>query len=226
MSLCRYRRFRKPLWCPGASGTGFRKKAVSEGDLISYKERYEDGSWAPRLARVLGLATHGGDGVKYGKPRLAVLAASDMLDHGYERHVDLDDVLEAMDATGSGSFPERRRDFARFFLFGEMPGPEDAAALSRHGSMSDGHVAKYLTSPEGAVRKDWRGLAGLSRPKDVSDRMSDADAASVVEELSGVAAEAGEEGHGSCACCPRCHSPAPWSCGHYDRDGNEIPEEA
>ena len=83
-----------------------------------------------------------------------------------------------------------------------MPGPEDAVALSEHGSMSDGYVAKYLTSPEGAVRKDW------------------------LEIFKGGPRAAAEGEHSDCACCPRCQSPAPWSCGHYDRDGNEIPEEA
>jgi hypothetical protein len=145
----KFKRFRKPRYCPGASATGFRKWAVSEGDLVRYREEYADGSHGSRLARVLGLATHGGDGTEYPGPRLAVLAANDMLTCGYERHVAIEDVEEVLD-------PSQGRDFARWFLFGTVPGPELAYAVSEYGAMSDSYLGKYLTAPEGEVRKDWR----------------------------------------------------------------------
>jgi len=155
----KFKRFKKPRYCPEATSLGFRAHSVKEGDLILYREEHEDGSYTSRLARVLGLATHGGDGSVYIKPRLAVLAASDMLSHGYERHVALEDVSEVMDTTGGGLFHGRERDFARWFLFGTMPAPELAYAVSEYGALSDGYLGKYLTSPEGELRKDWRDVA-------------------------------------------------------------------
>jgi len=159
----KYKRFRKPRYCAEATHLGFRKHSVSEGDLIAYREEYADGSHGIRLARVLGLATHGGDGTQYPKPRLAVLAANDMLTHGWERHVALEDVAEVLD-------PSEGRDFARFFLFGDMPSPELAYGLVEYGGMSDGYLGEYLTEPEGELRKDWRDVARaqwdrVGRPK-------------------------------------------------------------
>lgn len=148
----KFRSFRKPIYCPNACSLGFARHSVSVGDLILYREHYRDGSWGTRLARVLGLATHDGTMKPYPKPRLAVLAASDMLDHGYERHVALEDVQEVRDPS-----PENGRAFARFFLFGKVPPPELAYAVSEYGAMCDSYLGDYLTAPEGEVRKDWKG---------------------------------------------------------------------
>lgn len=159
--LCRYARFKKPRYCGEARHGGFRHWDVVEGDLILYKEHYEGGTCGHRLARVLGLATHDGCGKEYtvvgtkGRvklaPRLMVLAASDMLDFGYERHIEFADVEEVM---WRGA--DRERGFARWFLFGTMPPPELAAAVCDYGAMSDSYLAKYLTAPEGELREDWR----------------------------------------------------------------------
>lgn len=139
----RYKTFRK-AHCPNAIS-----QSVSVGDLILYRERYEDGSSRTRLARVLGLATHDGTMRPYPKPRLAVLAASDMIECGFERHVALEDVLEVRN-------PKSDRAFARFFLFGTMPSPETAYAVSEYGVMCDRYLGDYLTAPEGEIRKDWK----------------------------------------------------------------------
>ena len=159
--LCKYARFKRSRYCGEARHGGYRHWDVVEGDLILYKEHYEGGTYGHRLARVLGLATHDGCGKEYtetnakGKvkkaPRLMVLAASDMLDFGYERHIELSNVEEVM---WRGA--DRDRAFARWFLFGLMPSPELAAAVCDYGAMSDGYLAKYLTAPEGELRKDWR----------------------------------------------------------------------
>lgn len=148
-----FKRFKKARYCPNASAIGYSKHSVNEGDLISF---CADGDHQ-RLGRVLGLATHGGDGKKYKKPRLAVLAASDMLSFGMERHVDLDDVLEIFD-------PSRIRDFARFFLFGDMSSPEETYKATAYGAMSDSYIGKYLTYPEGQLRKDWHDVAMKKAP--------------------------------------------------------------
>jgi len=164
----KYRRFRKPRYCPNARTGGFRSWKVSEGDLILYREPHTDGTHGYVLARVLGLATHGGDGSEYPKPRLAVLAVDDMLTFGMERHVALEDVEEVLDRGAPA------RHFARWFLFGQMPPPELAYALVEYGGMSDGYLGEYLTGPEGELRKDWRDVARaqwdrIGRPAEVGD---------------------------------------------------------
>jgi hypothetical protein len=143
-----YKRFKKALYCPNAYSCGSAKYEVREGDLILYREDLTSGE-NRRLARVLGLATHAGDGSKYPKPRLVVLAADDMLSHGYERHVALEDVVEIRDPG----------DFARWFLYGRMPAPDMAVKVQDYGAMNNNYLKQFLTEPEGEIRKDWFNVA-------------------------------------------------------------------
>jgi len=145
----KYRKMKKALFCPNASRIGRSRYEVKAGDLILFKQEYQDGSTGQVLARVLGLATHAGNGEKYPKPRLAVLAAGDALNHGFERHVPVEDVAQVFDPG----------DFTRWFLFGNMPETELAYSLVEYGGMSNNYLAKFLTSPEGDLRKDWRDVA-------------------------------------------------------------------
>lgn len=144
-----FKSFKKARYCPNASAVGYSKHSVSIGDLISFREEITDTEELRVLGRVLGLATHNGRGEKYEKPHLVVLAASSMLSYGFERHVELEDVMEILD-------PSRIRDFARFFLFGTMPSPEVANEMAKYGAMSDSYIGAFLTYPEGQIRKDWR----------------------------------------------------------------------
>ena len=147
----KYKRFKKPRYCPNASWCGSSTRLVSEGDLISYRE-YSDregNHYHTRLARVLGLATHDGCMNKYDKPRLLVLATDDMLSFGMERHVRLEDVAEI----------SKPGDFTRWFLYGKMQDPETTIRASEYGALSNGYVEKYLDGPEGQLRKDWHEIA-------------------------------------------------------------------
>jgi predicted RNA-binding Zn-ribbon protein involved in translation (DUF1610 family) len=184
-TLCRYRRFKKPRYCTNARSTGFRTWNVLPQDLILYKEWFDDKSYHTRLARVLGLATHDGCGKEYmsddvspdadetpkklkPSPRLAVLAASDMLDHGYERHVRFSDVMEVLRYNRS-DYPW---DFGRWFLLGKMPpSPELAYAAADYGIFSNGFITRYLSSPEGELLPNWREISRQhwGQPKENKD---------------------------------------------------------
>ena len=162
----RYKKLKKPVFCPNATTLGFSKYVVldddpadqvTEGDLIVYKEHLADGSYNSRLARVIGLATHDGCGVEYTKPskrgkakptpRLLVIAANDMLDYAYERHVDVDDVIEVR------SPPDPT--FTRWFLSGKLPSIDSILALGKYGGLCDRYFSKYVDG-NGDLRDDWR----------------------------------------------------------------------
>lgn len=147
--MSKYRRFRKPRYCPNASSLGYSRPYVSEGDFISYREAYLDGSDRTRLARVLGLVTHDGCGNAYPQPRLFVMATDDMLSHGMERHVALEDVA---DVRTPGAF-------TRWFLFGKMPAPELALRFMEYGAASNSYAGEYLTEPEGELDPEWHEIA-------------------------------------------------------------------
>lgn len=138
--------FRKPRYCPNASYYGGSKHSVSVGDLISYRERYEGGTEGRRLARVLGLVNELPDGKPAGKNLLLVLAASDMMNHAYERYVEIEDVLEVRSPSQSA--------FAQWFLAGPMPEPEVALAAVKYGCVNDSYIDDHLE--DGELRASFR----------------------------------------------------------------------
>lgn len=138
--MAKYTIFKKPRYCRNAAHYGGSKYAVSVGDLILYRERYEDGTEGRRLARVLGLVNELPDGKPAGKNLLLVLAASDMLNHAYERFVKLEDVLEIRTPGQSV--------FTQWFLSGPMPHPEIAIAAVRYGCVNDSYIDDHLEDGE------------------------------------------------------------------------------
>lgn len=133
---------RKAIYAPNASGMGYTEHSVKDGDLIVYREYYTGGGTGTRLARVLGLATHGPDGKAFGKKKvLLVLAASDSFTFGYERFVDLEDVLEIR-RPGQHNLGV----FANWFFTGKMASPAETLRTVQYGAMKDSYLGEYLKS--------------------------------------------------------------------------------
>ena len=142
-TFAKYAHFRKPRVCPRASELASSLKYVSEGDMILYEV-----GGRRSLARVLGLATHDGDGKKYPKAHLAVITADETLAFGYERHVDLNEVVGVRQPGA----------FTRWFLFGKVPkDPETAYGLVEFGAMSNSYLDEFLSGDE--LRPDWYDVA-------------------------------------------------------------------
>lgn len=134
--------FSKPRYCPNAETTGGPAYAAI-GDLVVFETLPDtDGATRRQLGRVLGLVNVFDNGEKPDGEHLVVLAANDSLEFGYERYVSIKNVRKV---TTSG-------DFAKFFLFGEMPRPEVAIAAVKYGAMND-RVGKYLD--DGEMRPTW-----------------------------------------------------------------------
>ena len=134
------RAIRKGIYAPDASGMGYTEHSVKDGDLIVYREHYVGGATGTRLARVLGLATHDPDGKAFGKKKvLLVLAASDSFTFGYERFVDLEDVLEIR-RPGQHNLGV----FAHWFLTGKMASPAETLRTVQYGAMKDSYLGEYL----------------------------------------------------------------------------------
>ena len=139
----KFKIFTTPRYCADAETTG-APVYVAIGDLIVYSEEYVNGS-GRRLARVLGIVNQFDNGVIPKEEHLVVLAANDALDFGYERYVPLNMVRTV---TGGG-------DFAKFFLFGEMPLPEVAIAVIKYGAMNN-RIEKYLE--DGELKASFRNV--------------------------------------------------------------------
>ena len=120
---------------------GYGEYKVKDGDFIVYREHYTGGGTGSRLARVLGRATHDPDGRPYGKKKvvLVVLAASDNFTHGYERWIDLEDVLEVR-RPGTHSHGA----FANWFFTGQMASPGEVLRMVHYGAMKDEYIGEYL----------------------------------------------------------------------------------
>ena len=120
---------------------GYGEYKVKDGDYILYREHYVGGGTGSRLARVLGRATHDPDGKPYGKKKvvLVVLAASDNFTHGYERWIDLGDVLEVR-RPGTHSHGE----FAKWFFTGQLASPGEVLRMVQYGAMKDEYIGEYL----------------------------------------------------------------------------------
>lgn len=133
-----YTIFRKPRYCKNLQTTlGHSKYAVEVGDLILFREYYTDGTHGQRLGRVLGLANRPMHRASDpGSTTLFVLATDDMLTHAYERHVELDDVLEIQSPSNSR--------FAEWFLRGKVPLPSEALQVVRFGAMNNRYIDRYL----------------------------------------------------------------------------------
>lgn len=142
----RFTVFKKPRYCPNAAHYGHAKYSVSVGDLVLYRERHEGGTEGTRLARVLGLVKELPDGKPAGKNLLLVLAASDMLNHAYERYVEIEDVLEVRAPSKSA--------FAQWFLSGPVPDPEVAIAAVKYGCVNNNYIDDHLE--DGELRASFR----------------------------------------------------------------------
>lgn len=166
----RFTVFKSPRYCPNAAHYGHAKYQVSVGDLVLYRERYEGGTEGRRLARVLGLVNQLPDGKPAEKNLLLVLAASDMLNHAYERYVKIEDVLEVRSPSKSV--------FAQWFLSGPVPEPEVAIAAVKYGCVNDNYIDGHLE--DGELKASFRaaakeeGLSGQDRKSysDSQDRKS------------------------------------------------------
>lgn len=140
----RYEKIRKPMFCPNASRIGGDYQ-VKGGELIAYS----DSTRTSRLGRVLGRATHAGDGSEFKEPTLVVMTANDTLTAGYLRAVPLEDVTEVR------SIERRKGSFALWFLFGEMPEPEEAERAVEYGMMSDHYIDRWLVGDELRFNEKW-----------------------------------------------------------------------
>lgn len=138
--MARFTVFKKPRYCPNAAHYGSTKYQVEVGDLVWYRERHEGGGEGRRIARVLGLVNELPDGKPAGKNLLLVLAASDMLNHAYERYVKIEDVLEVRAPSKSA--------FAQWFLAGPVPEPEVAIAAVKYGCMNNNYIDDHLEDGE------------------------------------------------------------------------------
>jgi len=129
----KYKKFKKPIFLPNASRTGYDKFEVVIGDFISWQYPDEDHLF---YGRVLGEATHSGMGKPYPKkPKvLAVLQFGERLNHGWVTHVLVDHVQFCHDPGA----------FTKWALFGEMLSPELTERLADYGSLSNGHIDKLL----------------------------------------------------------------------------------
>lgn len=146
----KYKRFKKPIFLPNASRTGFDKYEVSIGDFIAWRYEYDKNEGHSDLfyGRVLGEATHSGCRKKYPKkPRmLAVMMLGERLNHGYINHVPVDIVQFCHDPGA----------FTKWALFGEMLSPELTERLADYGALSNGYIGKYLDeSGLKIVRTPW-----------------------------------------------------------------------
>ncbi len=129
--------FTKPRYCANAETTGEPVYAAI-GDLIVFESLPDtEGNTRRQLGRVLGLVNIFDNGEVPKDEHLVVLVADDALEFGYERYVSLENVRKV---TGGG-------DFAKFFLFGEMPTPEVAIAVVKYGAMNN-RIEKYLEDGE------------------------------------------------------------------------------
>lgn len=129
--------FTKPRYCPNAETTG-APVYVAIGDLVVFETLpATDGTTRRQLGRVLGIVNVFDNGEVPEGEHLVVLAADDALEFGYERYVSIQNVRKV---TGGGNF-------AKFFLFAEMPDPEVAIAAVKYGAMNN-HIEKYLQDGE------------------------------------------------------------------------------
>lgn len=134
--------FTKPRYCANAETTG-APVYVAIGDLIVFETLpATDGTTRRQLGRVLGKVNVFDNGEVPEGEHLVVLAADDALEFGYERYVSVENVRKV---TGGG-------DFAKFFLFGEMPDPEVAIRAVKYGAMNN-RIGKYLD--DGELRPTW-----------------------------------------------------------------------
>lgn len=104
---------RKQAKVHGSGTLGYNQWKARAGDIITYKERYEDGTHGYRQARVVGVITSH-DHIEGEKPNqyagnLLVLAFSDDLTFGYERWVKPEDVTDC-------KRPEHAATFLAFAL--------------------------------------------------------------------------------------------------------------
>lgn len=156
-SKARYRGFRKlPFY---AGSLHWQYGDLTPGCHIMFAETYADGSATSHMGRVLGIATHNGAGELYKpsrkNPTLAVLVPNAELSFAYIRHVP---KLRVTALIKPGAF-------ARWFLFGMVPGPELVNDVCDYGAMSNDHLAEYLTAPEGELRADWHEVAMRRKAK-------------------------------------------------------------
>lgn len=129
------RRLTKPLknWDVTVPGGG--PLTIHAGDLISYREHYEDDSFGYRLARVLGIATHGGEGQELPENTLAVVAVNETITFGYPRFVPLEAVFEV-------SSPEDA--FKKWFFGFKDIDPDLIYRHAEYGSLNNRFVEEYL----------------------------------------------------------------------------------
>lgn len=149
----------KGIYLPNASHLGFGKYLVHAGDVLTYRETYQDGSFRTRIARALELVTHDHEGKEYrapsrgtrtkAAPKLRVLAFNDLLDHAFERWIDLADVSECRAAS-----PEHGA-FARAMLSGPLPSPAACVAASNYGTLC-GHYFGHVADEHGNLPENWR----------------------------------------------------------------------
>lgn len=140
----RYEKIRKPIFCPRHSQVGDYQ--VKGGELIVYDDEIGD-KRTTRIGRVLGLATHGGDGSEFPAKTLAVMVANETMTAGWIRAVPAEDVIEIRsDFKGS---------FALWFLCGQMPDPDEADRAVRYGLVNDNYIDRWLVGDELRFDQKW-----------------------------------------------------------------------
>jgi hypothetical protein len=152
--MSKYIVFKKEIYCPNASHIGYNRYSVKVGDLIRFRTALNDDSYLYEFARVLGLATVDGMGKAYPKRKvLAVLAASNDLSHGFERHVPIDDVVQVFNVGA----------FTKWFLFGQVNlSIESLYHMSTNGSLSNSYLEKYVYDGGLKIREDWQEMFSAS----------------------------------------------------------------
>ena len=92
------------------------------------------------------------------EPQLLVLQLGDSMSFASERYVHPTWVTEVV----------QPNDLLRWLLLGKVPSPELAVAFIKYGAMSSNYITKYLTSPEGEIRTDWRDVDNARYKKEDS----------------------------------------------------------
>lgn len=121
---------RVSVHCPNTSTLGYGKWVAKPGDLLTYKEHHTDGSYTPRLARMVGRVNAPADGPTCPEVKglICVVAISNEGTFCYERWIKPADVVHV-----SAPAP----NFWHYFMTAD---PSELIKASEYGSASASHT--------------------------------------------------------------------------------------
>ena len=169
MSSARYKSIpAKGIYLPNSPFGGYNNYMVRRGDLIAHVVRYEGGTEGEGFARVLDLVTHDHEGKEFRKetgrgkqtkaaPKLRVLEFSGLMNHAYERWINVDDVKACR--TPNAEYAR----FATWATFGPLPSTETILAASSYGVVSSSGFDR-AADELGNLNEGWRERVDASWP--------------------------------------------------------------